>query len=97
MRKSIKFLPLCIVLALSLNSCFTYTTTVGKGAQGNSKVAKSNTYFINGLIQTKQSDAKEMANGATNYTVVTKHTFINMLLGAITFGIYTPTTTTVTK
>lgn len=95
--KILKIATIYLVMLLILNSCYTYTSVVGKGAQGDIKVVQNNTYFIHGLVKTKQSDPKEMANGATNYTVETKHTFINGLLTAITFGIYAPTTTTVTK
>jgi len=38
-----------------------------------------------------------MADGAENYTVNTRQTFVNGLLFGLTFGIYSPTTTTVTK
>ena len=96
-RKTLRNASLYVVMLLVLNSCYSYTSVVGKGAQGDTKVVKNNTYFIHGLVKTKQSNPKEMADGATNYTVETKHTFINGLLTAITFGIYAPTTTTVTK
>ena len=43
------------------------------------------------------SDSKAMAEGATDYTVHTRQTFVNGLVSAITFGIYSPSTTTVTK
>jgi hypothetical protein len=35
-----------------------------------------------------------MAGEAENYTVQTRLTFVNGLVSAITFGIYTPTTVT---
>jgi hypothetical protein len=38
-----------------------------------------------------------MAEGAENYTVFTRQTFVNGLIAGLTFGIYTPSTTTVTK
>ena len=95
--KTLRTASFYVVMLLVLNSCYSYTSVVGKGAQGDTKVVKNNTYFIHGLVKTKQSNPKEMADGATNYTVETKHTFINGLLTAITFGIYAPTTTTVTK
>ncbi len=97
MKKSIQFMAVYAVATLLLSSCYTYTTVVGKGAQGDNKTVKNNTYFIHGLVPGNQSNPKEMASGAANYTVETKHTFINGLLTAITFGIYAPTTTTVTK
>jgi hypothetical protein len=52
---------------------------------------------IYGLAPVGVSDSKQMAGGAENYTVHTRQSFVNGLVSAITFGIYTPTTTTVTK
>jgi hypothetical protein len=92
-----KLIPAYLIATLLLSSCYSYTSVMGKGAQGDEKIAKKNTYYLYGLVKGDQSNAKEMAAGATNYTVETKHTFINGLLSAITFGIYSPTTTTVTK
>ena len=80
-----------------LSSCYTYTTVVGKGGQGGQAVSKWNNYVIGGLVPVGVSDPKVLANGATDYTVVTSHTFVNLLVQAITVGIYAPTTTTVTK
>lgn len=88
-----------LVLAGSmlLTSCYTYTSVVGKGAQGNVKVTEWNHYLIQGLAPVKISDSKQMAGGAENYTVTTKLSFVNGLVAGLTFGFYTPTTTTVTK
>ena len=38
-----------------------------------------------------------MAAGAEDYTVKTEQSFVNGLVSALTFGIFSPTTTTVTK
>lgn len=70
---------------------------MGQGAQGNSQITKWNHYVIYGLAPVGVSDSKQMAAGAENYTVHTRHSFVNGLVSALTFGIYTPTTTTVTK
>jgi hypothetical protein len=96
MRK-MKLFALAATASLMLSSCYTYTTVVGKGAQGNTEVKKWNNYLINGLIPIGVSDPAAMADGASDYTVTVKHSFVNGLLSAITFGIYSPTTTTVTK
>ncbi len=82
---------------MNLTSCYSYTTIVGSGPKGTEQVKKQNPYFIGGLIPGKVSDPKAMAGDAQNYSVNVTHTFVNWLLGAITFGIYAPTTTTVTK
>ncbi len=84
-------------LLVSLSSCYTYTYTVGNGPQTNAKVQEKNHYVIFGLAPIKTSDPIKMAGGASNYQVTIQHTFIDGLLNAITFGIYTPTTTTVVK
>ncbi|MFT5753818.1 MAG: hypothetical protein ACI9FW_001355 [Flavobacterium sp.] len=84
-------------MSIMLTSCFSYTSVVGKGAQGSTKVTQWNHYVIGGLAPVGVSDSKEMAGGATDYSVTTKQTFVNGLIAALTFSIYTPTTTTVTK
>lgn len=96
-KRTIKLVSITLVSSLLLSSCYTYTTTVGNGAQGNNQTKKWNHYVVYGLAPVGVSDAKEMANGAKNYTVTTEHTFINGLVSALTFGLYSPTTTTVTK
>ena len=83
--------------SILLTSCYSYTSVVGSGAQGNSETKEWNHYVVYGLAPVGVSDSKAMAGGAENYTVTTKHSFVNGLVAAITFGIYTPTTTTVTK
>jgi len=90
-------LTLLLSVAVLLSSCYSYTSVVGSGAQGSTKVTKWNHYLINGLVPVGVSDSKQMADGASNYTVHTRMSFVNGLLGAITFGVYSPTTTTVTK
>ncbi len=97
MKKALKFVAMSFVAATMLTSCYSYTSTVGKGAQTGVKTTKWNHYVIAGLAPVGVSDSKQMADGAEDYTVHTRQTFINGLISGITFGIYTPTTTTVTK
>ena len=86
-----------IATSMMMTSCYSTTAIVGQGAQGNEKVTSWNNYLLMGLIPVGRSDSKEMAGEATDYSVKTRQTFVNGLLMSITFGIYTPTTTTVTK
>lgn len=79
------------------SSCYSYTSVVGEGAQGNQQVTEWNHYVVYGLAPVSVSDSKEMAGGAENYTIHTRHTFVNGLISGLTFGLYNPTTTTVTK
>ena len=97
MKKSMKTMALVFAKAMLLISCYSYTSVVGNGAQGNTKVTKWNHYVIYGLAPVGVSNSKQMADGAENYTVHTRQSFLNGLVSAITYGLYTPTTTTVTK
>ena len=88
-------MAIAFATATLLTSCYSYTTVVGEGAQGNKETQAWNHYVIYGLAPVNVSDAAELAGGAENYTVTTEQTFVNGLISAITFGIYTPTVTTV--
>ncbi len=92
-----KMMTVVFAASMLLTSCYSYTSVVGKGAQGNSQTTKWNHYVIYGLAPVGVSDSKQMADGAENYTVHTRQSFVNGLVSSLTFGIYTPTTTTVTK
>ncbi|GIZ07819.1 Bor family protein [Flavobacterium sp. UMI-01] len=97
MKRLFKMFSVAFAASVLLTSCFSYTSVVGNGAQGNSKVTQWNHYVIGGLAPVGVSDSKAMAAGAKDYTVFTRQTFVNGLINVITFGLYTPTTTTVTK
>ena len=86
---------LCI--AFTMSSCYTLSYNVGNGAQTGVTITEKNHYLIAGLAPINTSDPVQMAAGATDYTVTIQHTFLDGLLNAITFGIYSPTTTTVQK
>jgi len=86
-----------LTITLMLSSCYTYKYNVGAGAQVGIEVTEKNHYFILGLAPGGQSDINKMAAGAEDYSVKIEHSFIDGLINALTFGIYTPTTTTVIK
>ena len=95
--KIFKIFGAALLCSCVLTSCYTYTSVVGEGPKGTQEVTKWNNYVIYGLIPVGVSDSKAMSGGANDYSVTTKQTFVNGLIGGITFGIYTPTTTTVKK
>lgn len=86
-----------VLICCLMTSCYTYTSIVGQGAKGNTEIKKWNHYILFGLAPVGVSDSKHMADGATDYTVTTQESFLNGLVAGLTFGIYTPTTTTVRK
>ena len=96
-KKTMKTMTVVFAASMLLSSCYSYTSVDGKGAQGNSQTTEWNHYVIYGLAPVGVSDSKQMADWAENYSVHTRQSFVNGLVSAITFGIYTPTTTTVTK
>jgi hypothetical protein len=96
--KNLISLIICLTVCIFFTtSCYTYTATVGKGAQTGAQVTKKNHYLIYGLAPINPVDAKVLAGGAENYTITVKHKFIDGFLASLTMGIYTPTTTIVTK
>ena len=96
-KNSMKMMTILFASSMLLTSCYSYTSVVGEGAKGNSQTTKWNHYVVYGLAPVGVSDSKQMADGAKNYTVHTRQTFVNGLVASLTFGIYTPSTTTVTK
>ena len=95
--KKVTSIFLAALFCVSMTSCFTLTYDVGRGAQSGVTTTAKNHYLINGLVPLGTSNPTQMANGASDYTVQVQHSFIDGLVSAITFGIYSPTTTTVTK
>jgi hypothetical protein len=97
MKRKIKMLMVVFAMGMLFTSCFKYTTIVGEGAQGNREVSEWNHYLLWGLASVGVSDPQELAGDAENYDVLVEHTFLNGLVRALTFGIYTPTTTKIIK
>tara|TARA_B110000046_G_scaffold76158_1_gene84271 strand:- start:134 stop:364 length:231 start_codon:yes stop_codon:yes gene_type:complete len=52
--------------SLLLSSCYSYTSVVGKGAQGNQQITQWNHYLLSGLAPVGVSDSKQIADGAEN-------------------------------
>ena len=96
-KRSVKMLTIVLASSMLLTSCYSYTSVVGEGAQGSNETTEWNHYVIFGLAPVGVSDSKVMADGAEDYTIHTRQSFVNGLITGLTFGIYTPTMTTVTK
>ena len=97
MKKLINVVMLSIALTFLLSSCYSHTFTIGEGPKSGVVLTEKNNFFIYGLVPGKVSDPQQMAGDAKDYEVTEVHTFVDGLLGIITFGIYTPTTTKVQK
>lgn len=97
MKKTMFNTLFVLIVMMTMSSCFTYTYVVGDGPQTGLEVKEKNHYLIYGLADAGISDPTEMAGDTENYEVTIQHTFIDGIIRALTFGIYTPTTTIVKK
>ena len=89
---------LLIFSLLSLVSCFTNIHTVGEGAQGDETVSKKQWFALWGLVPLSEIDSQDLAEGASDYTVRTEFTPVDIIIGAFTSVIsLQPMTVQVTK
>ncbi len=91
-----KKLSLALVMAaVMFSSCFTLTHTVGSGGSGGEKIEKRAWYILWGLVPLNTVESKAMAGNATNYTVTSSRTaldvIINIFTGIVTVGSQTVT------
>ena len=82
---------LLITLIFVFTSCYTTQFVVGEGAKGNNEIRLKQTHLINGLISFDISEMKQIIE-KEDYTIITKHSFVDLALNSFTFGIYSQTT-----
>jgi len=93
-------ITLIILVSILLASCYNNKMYVGNIAKEEPIVQVQkihNHHFIMGLVpggNTKLLIAK-YTKGFDNYVIKTNQSFLDGFLGGITWGIYTPTTTTI--
>jgi hypothetical protein len=90
------FLCTCACIGL-LASCYTAEVVVGHPKPPYVKAGSfKNHHLIWGLVSVgHRHDAKELSGDVDNYVVQHQWSFIDGLVSTITYGLYTPTTTTV--
>lgn len=84
-----------IVALTCLSSCYCDKITVGKVAPDEKLVhvaSEHNFHFLCGAQVSKRS-AQASVPGVENFVIKNKQTFGDMLLGGLSFGLVTPTTT----
>ena len=82
--------------ATMLCSCYTSRILVGDVTPKEPMVEvakKHDAHFIGGLVKTAKNVAEEHVGTAQNYMIRSQYGFGDIVLSAITAGIYTPTTT----
>ena len=86
-----KKMVLTAAAALMMAGCAQQGFTVHSGNVAAPTKEVSHHFFISGLGQSKTIDAAAVCGGAEKVVrVEAQHTFVNGLLGFVTFGIYTP-------
>lgn len=87
-----------VLVAGPLGGCYTMTHTVGNGGVGTAQVSRQQWYALWGLIPVNAKDTKEMAGGATDYTVETQASPLDIILNVFTVWVsFVSRTETVTK
>ena len=89
---------LILLLSFYTTGCYTMNHVVGEGAKGSKVEEARQWYVLWGLVPINQVDSQKMAGGATDYTITTENTFVDIVIGIFT-GIVTvyPATVRVTK
>jgi Bor protein len=82
-----------VLLAVGVSACFEHTYIVGRGApEGRMVYDHWQNHWLGGLISPNQTlELREMCPSG-NATIHEEATFMNGLIGALTGGIYQPTT-----
>ncbi|MFZ5433891.1 MAG: Bor/Iss family lipoprotein [Calditrichota bacterium] len=96
--KKVVVLLLILVISFAMVGCYTINHQVGNGAQTGQKMEKKQWFVLWGLVPINEVNTLEMAAGATDYTIKTQQSFVDVVIGCFT-GMVTvyPRTVTVTK
>lgn len=79
------------LLALLSSGCATQTYVLSPTAQEMPTYDKGQTFFVSGLGQEQEVNVAEICSGANNVAKVeTQQNFLNVVLGQLSSGIYTP-------
>ncbi len=81
MKKIIAMLMISLFL---FTGCYTINHKVGQGAQGTTTVEARQWYVLWGLVPINDVNSQQMAGGSADYTVTTKMTFVDIVIGAFT-------------
>lgn len=78
---------LAMALVLPLASCYTMTHQVGDGGTGQSETSKRQWFILWGLVGLNDVDSHELAAGATDYTIQTEQSAIDVLINLFTAAV----------
>lgn len=85
-----------VASAVLLSGCYHATVRTGINAGPERYHQSMAPGWVYGLVSPSTVDAEEHCGDRGVAIVETQHSFVNMLVGGLTFGIFTPMTITVT-
>ncbi len=89
---------LLLVAMFVASGCAAHMHVIGDGGDGSETVEKRQWYVLWGLVPINDVDSAEMADGATDYTIETEHTALDVIINIFTSMISVNSrTVTVTK
>lgn len=90
-----KKVAILAILAVLSSGCATQNYLLGSTTAPNStataELDKMQNFFVGGIAQEQTVDAAQVCSGQRNiHSVQTQDSVVNILLSAVSFGIYTP-------
>ncbi|MGU3487303.1 Bor family protein [Enterobacter bugandensis] len=86
-----KKLIMVALVAAAVSGCAQQSFSVNKAITATPQQVTTHHFFVSGIGQSKQIDAAQVCGGADKVVrTEVQQTFVNGLLGFVTFGIYTP-------
>ncbi len=80
-----------LVLCILVSGCATQTYQINGGAGKEPTQEEMQTFFVSGIGQTQEMDAASVCGGVDKVAKVESYqSFLDIFLGVITWGIYTP-------
>ena len=90
MRKlgSASLIALLLFVMVAGTGCMAHSHVIGNGGSGDEMVEKRQWYVLWGLVPIKEVDTAEMSDGASNYTIETERSVLDVIINIFT-GIVT--------
>lgn len=83
MLKKVVSVVLLVFFLVYATGCSTHIHTVGTGGQNSQTVDSRQWYVLWGLVPINAVDTKAMAGDATNYTIKTQASFLDLVISAV--------------
>jgi hypothetical protein len=89
---------LLVAFCLVMVGCYTIEHQIGKGSQTGVSMEKKQWFILWGLVPLSDVNTNQMSGGATDYTIKTEQSVVDVVIGIFTSCVTVyPRTVTVTK